>query len=157
MTEPNATNADNQGAIPLENVIEFRVRYAETDQMGVVYHANYFAYFEMGRTELLRQTTGVSYRELEESNLMMAVVKLDCSYHKPACYDDWLTLRTRVTRVSRASLEHEYTLFRGSELLAVGHTRMATLEKSTGRVVPVPLWLRQLRRPTLEELGGEKE
>ena len=139
----------------VENEIEFRVRYAETDQMGVVYHANYFAYFEMGRTELLRERTGVSYREMELMNTMMVVLRVDCSYMKPARYDDLLTLKTRVSRFTRASIEHEYLLYRGSELLVVGHTRLATVNKLTGKIVELPKWLRDLRRPSAEELRAE--
>lgn len=126
-----------------ESVIQFRVRYQETDQMGVVYHGNYFTYFEMGRTELLREATGVSYREVEENQTMMVVVKAECSYIKPAHYDDVLTLKTRVARISKASLEHEHELYRGSELLATGRIRLATVNKQ-GKIVPVPTWIREL-------------
>lgn len=70
-----------------------RVRYAETDQMGVVYHGNYAQYFEMGRVEWLRNL-GVSYRSMEESGIMLPVVSLTMNYKKPARYDDLLTVRT---------------------------------------------------------------
>ena len=131
---------------PVEGTIQFRVRYAETDQMGVVYHGNYFTYFEMGRTELLREATGVSYRDVEESATKMVVVKAECNFMKPAKYDDLLTLKTRVLRTTRASLEHEYRLFRDGELLAVGKTKLATVDNS-GKIVPVPDWIKNLSRP----------
>ena len=131
---------------PFEGTIQFRVRYAETDQMGVVYHGNYFTYFEMGRTELLREATGVSYRDVEESATKMVVVKAECNFMKPAKYDDLLTLKTRVLRTTRASLEHEYRLFRDGELLAVGKTKLATVDNS-GKIVPVPDWIKNLARP----------
>lgn len=121
--------------------IQFRVRYQETDQMKVVYHANYFAYFEMGRTELLRETTGVSYREVEESKVKLVVIKVECKYLKPALYDDLLTLETRVARCSRASIDHEYKLYRGDELLAVGRVRLVPIDER-GKIVPVPSYMR---------------
>ena len=111
--------------------------------MGVVYHGNYFAYFEMGRTELLREATGRSYRDVEKSKIKMVVVKADCSYHKPARYDDLLTLETRVAKISRASVEHEYHLYRENELLVVGRVKLVTVNDE-GRIVPVPDWIRNL-------------
>lgn len=127
----------------LVNKIEIRVRYQETDQMGVVYHGNYFTYFEMGRTELLREATGVSYRDVEEQRVKMVVVKAECSYIKPALYDDVLTLETRMAKCSRASLEHEHKLYRGNELLAIGRIKLATID-ANGKIVPVPDWIRNL-------------
>jgi len=125
------------------SVIQFRVRYQETDQMGVVYHANYFTYFEMGRTELLREATGVSYRDVEENKTKMVVVKAECSYFKPARYDDLLTLKTRVASVSYTTIEHEYRLFRDDVLLVVGRVVLATVNEQ-GKVVPVPKWIKEL-------------
>ena len=158
----NAKNAENgkdgaAGAVAsesFEGTIQFRVRYAETDQMGVVYHGNYFTYFEMGRTELLREATGVSYRDVEESATKMVVVKAECSFIKPAKYDDLLTLKTRVLRTTRASLEHEYRLFRDGELLAVGKTKLATVD-NTGKIVPVPDWIKNLKRKTPSETSND--
>ncbi|MBR4751792.1 MAG: acyl-CoA thioesterase [Thermoguttaceae bacterium] len=144
MNETNDSNSQSApSSVGRENVIQFRVRYQETDQMGVVYHGNYFTYFEMGRTELLREATGVSYREVEEDQTMMVVVKAECSYLKPALYDDVLTLKTRVARITKASLEHEHELYRGDELLATGRIRLATVNKQ-GKIVPVPAWIRDL-------------
>ncbi len=111
--------------------------------MGVVYHGNYFIYFEMGRTELLREATGRSYREVEESKVKMVVVNAECSYIKPARYDDLLTLETRVAKSSRASVEHEHKLYRDDELLAVGRIKLVTVNDE-GKIVPVPEWIRDL-------------
>ena len=111
--------------------------------MGVVYHGNYCTYFEMGRTELLREATGVSYREVEENEAKMVVVKAECNYIRPARYDDLLTLKTRVARVTIASIEHEHELYRDDELLATGRIRLATVD-SNGKIVPVPKWIRDL-------------
>lgn len=119
-----------------EHEIEVRVRYAETDPMGFLHHANYFVFFEMGRTELLRASGG-NYRKMEEQGLFVVVVKIDCRYHRPARYDDMLRIRTIVTRVTPAKIEHEYRVFRGEELLAVGHVLLAIVDRQ-GNVQPVP-------------------
>lgn len=126
-------------------VIHFRVRYKETDQMGVVYHGNYFTYFEMGRTELLRALTGVSYSDLEKADVMMVVAKVECAYHKPAKYDDVLTLKTRIAKTTRASVEHEYKLYRDFELLVVGRVQLITVNKQ-GKIVPLPEWIAHPRQ-----------
>ncbi len=119
-----------------EHEIEVRVRYNETDPMGLLHHANYFAYFEMGRTELLRASGG-NYRRMEEQGLFVVVVKADCRYHRPARYDDLLKVRTKLSRISAAKIEHEYRVFRGEELLAVGHVLLAIVDRH-GNVQPVP-------------------
>src|SRR5277367_707018 len=98
----------------LEQDIQIRVRYQETDAMGVLHHANFFTYFEMGRTELLR-ANGRDYRDVEAEGTFMVVVRIGCRYLRPARYDDVLTLRTTVTRVTAAKIEHEYQLLRGDE------------------------------------------
>lgn len=123
-----------------ENDIEIRVRYCETDAMGLLHHANYIVYFEMGRTELLR-SAGVSYRELEEDGLFMVVVRLETRYHQPARYDDILRLKTTAKRVSAAKIEHEYHLYRDDLLLAQGASMLACVD-SKGQVQRVPEWMR---------------
>lgn len=125
----------------LEQDLQIRVRYQETDAMGVLHHANYFTYFEVGRTELLR-ANGRDYRSVEESGLFMVVVRIDCTYKKPARYDDVLTLRTRVTKISAVKIEHEYEVLRGDELLAEGHSTLACVDR-TGNVQRIPEWMRQ--------------
>lgn len=111
-----------------EHAIEVRVRYSETDAMGFLHHANYFVYFEMGRTELLRAQGG-NYREIEEQGLFMVVVSLECKYRKPARYDDVLTVATRVARVSPAKIEHEYRVLRGNELLTEARSVLACVDR----------------------------
>jgi len=108
--------------------------------MGFLHHACYFTYFEIGRTELLRAGGG-NYRQMEESGLLVVVVKAECRFHRPACYDDLLRLRTTVTRVTQAKIEHRYELLRDGELLATGHTTLAVVDRS-GEVLPVPEWMR---------------
>jgi acyl-CoA thioester hydrolase len=122
-----------------EHEIEVRVRYRECDPMGFLHHANYFIFFEMGRTELLRAAGG-NYRRMEEEGQFVVVVKTDCRYHRPARYDDVLRVRTTVTRVGPAKIEHEYHAFRGDELLAVGHSLLAIVDRE-GNVQRVPEWM----------------
>ncbi len=107
--------------------------------MGFLHHANYFAYFEIGRTELLRAAGG-NYRQMEADGLLVVVVKAQCSFRRPARYDDVLRLRTTITRVTRAKIEHQYELFRDGESLAVGHVTLAVLDRE-GRVQVVPEWM----------------
>ena len=120
--------------------LEIRVRYQETDAMGVLHHANYFTYFEMGRTEFLR-STGKTYREVEDTGILMVIVKIACKYLRPARYDDVLRLHTRTRRVTAAKIEHDYQLFRGDELLAEGESTLACVDRQ-GRVQRTPEWLR---------------
>ena len=123
-----------------QHEIQIRVRYQETDAMGVLHHANYFTYFEMGRTELLR-ANGAEYRQIEADGMFMVIVRIGCTYKRPARYDDVLTLRTRTSRVSAAKIEHVYELLRGDELLAEGHSTLACVDRE-GRVQRVPDWMR---------------
>ena len=123
-----------------QHEIELRVRYPETDPMGMLHHANYFTYFEIGRTELLRANGG-SYRKMEETGLFVVVVKAECRFRSPARYDDLLRLRTTVTRITHVKIEHEYKLFRGDELLALANITLAVVDRD-GNVCRVPDWLK---------------
>jgi acyl-CoA thioester hydrolase len=91
-----------------------RVRYAETDQMGVAYHGNYFAWFEVGRTDLLRQF-GLTYKELEGQQVRLPVIETHVRYRKPALYDDLLEIRTRLTEMTGVRLVFEYDVVRDGE------------------------------------------
>jgi acyl-CoA thioester hydrolase len=125
---------------------EIRVIYGDTDQMGVVYYANYLRYFEIGRNEYLR-AHGVRYRELEAHyQLFLPVVDAQISYKNPARYDDLLVLETQVTRVGRASVRFEYRVLRGETLLATGHTMHACVS-SAGSVEPLPAEFTKLLNP----------
>jgi len=102
-----------------------RVRYAETDQMGVVYHGNYFVWFEVGRVELMR-SLGFEYKLMEkEDDCHIVVVDAHCRYLKPAKYDDVLRVRTRVAETMNRMIRYSYELLRDSdnELLATGETK----------------------------------
>jgi len=101
-----------------------RVRYAETDQMGVVYHANYFIWFEVGRVELMR-SLGIEYKRMEiEDDCHIVVVDVRCRYHASARYDELLRVRTRIAESRNRSIRFSYEILRDSdeELLAVGET-----------------------------------
>ena len=112
-----------------QHEITIRVRYSETDAMGYLHHANYLSYFEMGRTELFRAQGG-DYRAMEEQGLFFVVVRMDCRYHLPARYDDVLTLRTTLSRMGTAKLEHNYDVYRDGVLLAVGHSVLACVDRA---------------------------
>jgi acyl-CoA thioester hydrolase len=114
--------------MPDSHEIDVRVRYAETDRMGLLHHANYFVYFEMGRTEMLR-SRGISYREIEDSGHFLVVIDLGCKYKKPAYYDDLLTIRTTVARVTHVKIIHEYHVLRDGVLLAEGHSTLACVDR----------------------------
>lgn len=115
-----------------QHEIQIRVRYSETDAMGYLHHANYLNYCETGRVELLRAQGG-DYREMERQGHFLVVVEFHCKYHAPARFDDLLTLRTALTRVSPARLEHDYEFRRGEKLLATAHSVLACLDRE-GRV-----------------------
>lgn len=119
--------------------IQMRVRYAETDRMGLLHHANYLVYFEQARTELLR-TLGVSYKDLEDRGFFLVIAKVDLRYRSPAHYDDVLTVRTTVTRTSPVRLEHRYEVFREGALICEGSTTLACVDRG-GKLQPMPDWL----------------
>jgi acyl-CoA thioester hydrolase len=101
-----------------------RVRYAETDQMGVVYHGNYFTWFEVGRVELCRHL-GFEYKQMEiEDDTLIVVAEASCRYKRPAHFDDMLVVRSRVTRFDKRTLRFSYEILRQpeDELLATGET-----------------------------------
>ena len=118
-------------------MIEIRVRYAECDPMGVAHHTAYPVWLEMGRTELLREASGVRYRDLEARGVFFAVFKLSIRYRRPARYDDLLTLDTTMTAVGRAKIEHAYELKRDGELLTTAATTLVCLDRE-GRPQAIP-------------------
>jgi acyl-CoA thioester hydrolase len=116
--------------------ITIRVRYAETDRMGLLHHANYFVYFEQGRTELLRKR-GLTYRDMEDDGHLLVIVDLGCKFKRPAYYDDVLTLRTTVERVTHVKIVHKYEVLRDGLLLAEGHSTLACVDRE-GRPQALP-------------------
>ena len=129
------------GTDTLTGRIEIRVRYAECDPMGVAHHTAYPVWFEMGRTELLQQGSGVRYRDLEAEGVYFAVAKLAVQYKRPARYDDRLTLETKITGSGRAKIEHAYALVRDGLLLATASTTIVCLD-AEGRPRPIPETIR---------------
>ncbi len=131
-----------------QHEVEIRVRYQETDGQGRVHHANYFTYFELGRTELLR-AAGYDYRRLEEMGYMLVVHEIRCVYHQPAAFDDLLRLRTTTTAARGASIAHRYEVYRGDSLLAEGESMLACVNRE-GRVTRLPRFL-------FKEAGGRQD
>lgn len=111
-----------------------RVRYGETDQMGLVYHANYLLYFETGRTELMR-AAGLAYRELEERGVYLVVTETACRHRAPARYDEELRIVTSVDRLGKATVRFRYEILGPSgTLLAEGHTELASVDRAKNPV-----------------------
>lgn len=123
--------------------IDIRVRYAETDRMGYVHHSRYLVYFEMGRTELLRQA-GVAYRDLEDAGVFFVVARCSVRYVAPARYDDVLTLATSVDRMTTARIDHSYVMKRKSDGVPVAEaqTTLACVGRD-GQVMAIPDFIRQ--------------
>ncbi|WP_036385444.1 thioesterase family protein [Muricauda sp. MAR_2010_75] len=120
------------------NSYSFRVRYAETDQMGVVYHGNYAQYLEMGRVEWLR-ALGVTYKSMEDNGVMLPVISLHIDYKKSALYDDLITVETQLKNKPMVKIEFDYKIYNESkELLATAHTVLAFMDKKTNKPIRCP-------------------
>ena len=121
--------------------IELRVRYAETDQMGIVYYGNYAQYFEVGRVEWLRKL-GVSYRSMEEQGLMLPVVSLNVRFKKPALYDDVIKVKTRLVKIPSATIEFDYEITnKFGEILTFGNTVLVFMDVKKNRPTRCPKYL----------------
>ncbi len=126
-----------------EHEYSVRVRYAETDQMGVVYHGNYAQYFEMGRVEWLRNL-GVSYKWMEENGVMLPVVSLNINYKKPARYDDLLRVKTIFKSQTSVKIEFDYEIYNEkSELLTIGNSVLVFVDMKTSRPVVPPDYVKE--------------
>jgi acyl-CoA thioester hydrolase len=121
----------------------FRVRYAETDKMGVVYYANYLVWFEVGRTDLLR-SLGWTYREMELNGVSLPVIEAHCDYHRPARYDDEIEVRTEGRLLSPVRMEFHYQVVRKDDgvVSATGRTVHAALDPS-GKPCRLPARVRE--------------
>jgi acyl-CoA thioester hydrolase len=125
--------------IPTTVETTLRVRYAETDQMGVVYHSNYFVWFEVGRVELLRQL-GFTYKEMEkQDDCVIAVVDARCRYKSPARYDDELVVRTHLKNIRESMIHFGYEVLRlaDNSVLAEGETTHIVVN-SEMQIRPLP-------------------
>jgi acyl-CoA thioester hydrolase len=121
---------------------EVRVIFGDTDQMGVVYYANYLRFFEGARADYWR-SLGRSYKDLEAAQIAMPVIEAHCNYKRPAYYEDILAIETGVTEMRGASLRFSYTVRRGHEMLADGFTRHAVIGPN-GRPRAIPEFMRAL-------------
>lgn len=120
--------------MPSEHTVSVRVRYGETDQMGVVYHPNYLLYFETGRTELMR-SSGVAYSELEKKGIFLVVTEASCRYRAAALYDQELKVLTKVDEVGKATIRFSYRVLGPSgSLLTEGHTTLASVDAAKNPV-----------------------
>lgn len=129
--------------MPRTTSLELRVRYAETDKMGVVYHSHYLIWCELGRTDHIREG-GMSYREMEEAGIMLAVAEANVRYRAPARYDDLIRVETTLTDVSSRAVTFEYRILNAETgvLLATASTLLVALD-SSHRVVKLPAEIRE--------------
>ncbi|NRT16895.1 acyl-CoA thioester hydrolase [Flavobacterium sp. 28A] len=126
-----------------EHELKVRVRYSETDQMGVVYHGNYAQYFEMGRVEWLRNL-GISYKWMEENGIMLPVVSLNMNYKKPARYDDLLTIKTILKSQTSVKIEFDYEIYNEQmELLTIASSILVFVDMKTGRPTAPPEYVKE--------------
>ena len=137
------------------HVTELRVRYAETDQMGVVYHANYLAWCEVGRTDWIR-AAGMTYRDMERGGVGLAVADLQMRFHGAATYDDVVRVETRCTEVRSRTVTFEYLVLHaesGARLVSAS-TRLVSVDR-TGRTIALPADVRaSLERAMREDAVG---
>src|SRR5262249_37762249 len=129
--------------------ITIRVRYAETDRMGLLHHANYLVYFEQGRTELLR-TLGLAYKDLEDQGYLLVITRAEVKYRSPARYDDLLTLRTTVVRTTGVRIDHQSQLLLDGVVVAEGGNTLACVDRE-GRPQVLPEYLRGNGEPRRTE------
>ncbi len=121
-----------------QNLFSFRVRYAETDQMGIVHHGNYAQYLEMGRIEWLRDI-GTSYREMEENGIILPVISLQINYKKSAFFDDLLTVETTIKKPPLVKIEFDYRIFNESDqLLSTANIVLAFMDKKKNKPIKCP-------------------
>ena len=134
------TRGRGVGAPGQSYACEFRVRYAETDAMGYLHHAKYWEYFEHARTELLRHN-GFRYRDLEAEGVFFVVYKAACRYIGPIRYDDLVTVRVTVDRVTRTRVDHSYAVERDGERLTEATSTLACVgTDGSPRLMPDSLW-----------------
>jgi len=132
---------------PLHHDIEFRVRYAETDQMGVVYHANYLIWCEVGRTDFIR-TRGMTYADMERAGVGLAVSELSARFHAAARYDDMIRVRTTLVDVRSRGITFDYLITNADsgDRLVTARTALVSID-GTGRLTALPLAVRALFPP----------
>ena len=125
----------------ISSYTSFRIRYGETDQMGVVYHGNYAQFLEMGRIDWLR-SLDISYKNMEENNIILPVISLQCSFNKSAEFDDEITVKTTLKKIPAVKIEFEYEITnQKNELLTTGNTVLAFLNKTTKKPIRCPEYI----------------
>ncbi len=130
---------------------KIRVRYAETDRMGYVYYGNYATYYEVGRVEALRQL-GLSYKEMEDSGIMLPVLEYSIKYFKPAFYDEELTIKTIIPEMPQARIKFFYECYNSNNiLLNKGETTLVFVNTSSGRPCSAPVSFLEKIKPFFEK------
>ena len=129
---------------PIFHDVEFRVRYAETDQMGVVYHTNYLVWCEVGRTDFIR-ARGMSHAEMERAGVGLAVSEMSARFHAAAKYDDMIRVRTTVAEVRSRGITFDYVITRSADghRLVSARTALVSIDR-TGRPIALPAMVRSL-------------
>ena len=128
--------------------LKIRVRYGETDCMGIVYHVNYINYYEIARTEMLRATGNYSYKEMEDDGILMPVVEVQSRYLKPAYYDEELTVRTTIKEMPTSRIRFHYEIFnKNGELLNSGMVVLGFMNGTTRRPCRPPVKLMMALKP----------
>jgi len=123
------------------NISKLRVRYGETDQMGIVYYGNYAEYLEQGRTEWLRDL-GFSYKWMEENNIHLPVINLNIDYKSPAYYDDLLTITTKLVKIPTVRIEFYYEIHNeDAKLLVTANTALVFVDSTTKKLIKAPNYL----------------
>ena len=131
--------------LDLTHKTRHRVRYSDTDKMGFVYHANYFRWFEIGRSELFRHL-GLSYKEIEANGFFLPLSEAHCKFSNPSQYDDLLILKTTLDTNVKAGMKFDYHAYSEDEktTLATGYTKHACVDRS-GRLVRPPEFLKMIK------------
>lgn len=157
MSQPRSAAPTGASILPLTRQSRIRVRYAETDQMGVVYYANYLVWFEVARTEWLR-ATGWSYREMEQDGVSLPVIEAHCEFCHPARYDEEIEIRTRATLLTPVRVRFDYEVLRDghADPAAVGYTVHAALDPA-GRPRRLPDRVRAMLSDRTGRAGAAPE
>ena len=126
---------------------EIRVRYAETDQMGVVYYGHYLTYYEVARVESLRNLN-IAYKDIEKSGIMMPVLTNESKYIRPAFYDDLISMEVRIEEMPDTRITFHYTFFNeNAKVIHKGKTQLAFVDVSTNKPVKVPEYITKVLQP----------
>ena len=128
----------------IESRTQTEVRYSETDMMGIVYHANYLSWLEMGRINLLKEH-GLSYRQMEEEGLLLPVLEIQLKFIKPARFEDQIVITTWMRSMPYVKIKLEYEISRGEEILATGHSLHAFMNREARPIKTPKVFLDKMR------------